>query len=207
VAHEDVEHDHNLVIVEDCSTSWSSDDDDRLTTNSFDKMDDDDLSVANEEFTINTLGDHIDGSCSDGYCNTTTSPSLHCFMSQGDTKVQDANVVDRVDSYHELVGRLSSMIVSLENEKDKVVRTGACKRDASGHSGRCCCPFQFFLLRRGPVKATECFRLAAAMPNSARYGTTCIASHRHLPLTTTLWRGCSERKGEKGGKQMRRRPA
>ena len=25
--HECVEHDHNLVIVEDCSTSWSSDDD------------------------------------------------------------------------------------------------------------------------------------------------------------------------------------
>ena len=27
-AHEDVEHDHNSVIVEDCSISWSSDDDD-----------------------------------------------------------------------------------------------------------------------------------------------------------------------------------
>jgi hypothetical protein len=27
-AHECVEHDHNLVIVNDCSTSWSSDDDD-----------------------------------------------------------------------------------------------------------------------------------------------------------------------------------
>ena len=27
-AHECVEHNHNLVIVEDCSTSWSSDDDD-----------------------------------------------------------------------------------------------------------------------------------------------------------------------------------
>jgi hypothetical protein len=27
-AHECVEHDHNLVIVEDCSTLWSSDDDD-----------------------------------------------------------------------------------------------------------------------------------------------------------------------------------
>jgi hypothetical protein len=26
--HECVEHDHNLVIMEDCSTSWSSDDDD-----------------------------------------------------------------------------------------------------------------------------------------------------------------------------------
>ena len=34
VAHEDVEHDHNLVIVEDCSTSWSSDDDDDRSTTS-----------------------------------------------------------------------------------------------------------------------------------------------------------------------------
>jgi hypothetical protein len=38
--HECVEHGHNLVIVEDCSTSWSSDDDDndRSTTSSLDKM-------------------------------------------------------------------------------------------------------------------------------------------------------------------------
>ena len=36
-AHERVEHDHNLVIVEDCSTSWSSDDD--ATTKSLDKID------------------------------------------------------------------------------------------------------------------------------------------------------------------------
>ena len=44
-AHECVEHDHNLVIVEDCSTSWSSDDDDdRSTTSSLDKIDDDDAS-------------------------------------------------------------------------------------------------------------------------------------------------------------------
>ncbi|KAG0537746.1 hypothetical protein BDA96_03G174700 [Sorghum bicolor] len=27
-AHEDVEHDHNMVVVEDCSTSWSSEDED-----------------------------------------------------------------------------------------------------------------------------------------------------------------------------------
>ena len=40
-----VEHNHNLVIVEDCSTSWSSDDDDdRSTTSSLDKIDDDDAS-------------------------------------------------------------------------------------------------------------------------------------------------------------------
>jgi hypothetical protein len=41
MVHEDVEHDHNLVIVEDCSTSWSSDDDERSTTSSLDKVDDD----------------------------------------------------------------------------------------------------------------------------------------------------------------------
>jgi len=27
-AREDVEHDHNTVVVEDCSTSWSSEDED-----------------------------------------------------------------------------------------------------------------------------------------------------------------------------------
>ena len=37
--HECVKHDHNLVIVEDCSTSWSSDDDDQSTTSSLDKID------------------------------------------------------------------------------------------------------------------------------------------------------------------------
>ena len=40
-------------------------------------------------------------------------------MSQGDTKVPNANVVDHVDSYDELVSRLSSMTMSLENEKAK----------------------------------------------------------------------------------------
>jgi hypothetical protein len=91
--HEDVEHDHNLVNVEDCSTSWSSDDDDddQCTTNSLDKIHDDDSSFANEKPTTSTLDDHIDGSCSDGDCNTTTSPSPHYFMSQGNTKENNAN--------------------------------------------------------------------------------------------------------------------
>ena len=41
-AHECVEHDHNLVIVEDCTTSWSSDDDDdHSITSLLDKVDDD----------------------------------------------------------------------------------------------------------------------------------------------------------------------
>ena len=48
-AHEDVEHDRNLVIVKDCSTSWSSDDDDNHTTRSLDKIDDDATSDANDD--------------------------------------------------------------------------------------------------------------------------------------------------------------
>ena len=47
--HERVEHNHNLVIVEDCSTSWSSDDDDDHTTRSLDKIDDDATSDANDD--------------------------------------------------------------------------------------------------------------------------------------------------------------
>ena len=45
-----VEHDHNLVIVEDCSTSWSSDDDDDVSsTSSLDKVDGDVPSDANDD--------------------------------------------------------------------------------------------------------------------------------------------------------------
>ena len=42
-------------------------------------------------------------------------------MSQGDTKVSNANVVDH-DSYDELVSRLASMTMSLENEKAKTMK-------------------------------------------------------------------------------------
>ena len=88
-AHENVEHDHNLVIVEDCSTSWSSDDDDVTTTSSLDKIDDNAPSDANDDSTSSTLGDDDDSSCSGHDCDATTSTSTspHCFMSQGDTKV------------------------------------------------------------------------------------------------------------------------
>ena len=105
--HECVEHGHNLVITEDCSTSWSSDDDHDITTRSLDKIDDDDSSDANDDPTPCTLnGD--DGSCSGHDCDATTSPSTtpHCLMSLGDTKEQNANVVDHVDSYDELVRNL-----------------------------------------------------------------------------------------------------
>jgi len=126
--HECVEHDHNLVIVEDCSTLWSSDDDDddRSTTSSLDKMDGDALSDTNVDSTSITLGDgdDDDGSSSGHDCVATTSPSTtpRCSMSQGDTKVSNANVVDHVDSYDELVSRRARMTMSLENEKAKTLK-------------------------------------------------------------------------------------
>ena len=64
-AHEDVEHSHNSVIVEDCSTSWSSDDNDDHTTRSLDKIDDDATSDANDDATPCTLVDDDDGYESD----------------------------------------------------------------------------------------------------------------------------------------------
>ncbi|KAG0517602.1 hypothetical protein BDA96_09G103600 [Sorghum bicolor] len=103
-AHEDVEHDHNTVVVEDCSTSWSSDDDDRSTTSSLDKIDDNATSDTNDDTTPCTLDGEGDGSCSSHDYDATTSPSTtpHSFMSHGDTKVYNANVVDHVVSYDEL---------------------------------------------------------------------------------------------------------
>jgi len=43
-------------------------------------------------------------------------------MSQGDTKVYNANVVDHVVSYDELVSRLASMTMSLENKIAKTLK-------------------------------------------------------------------------------------
>jgi hypothetical protein len=120
-AHECVEHDHSLVIVEDCSSSWSSDDDERSTLSSLDKIDGDASSDAIEDATPCTFDGDNDGSCSD---NIATNPSTtpHCFMSQGDTEVSNANVVDHIDSYDELVSRLDRMTMSLENEKAKTLK-------------------------------------------------------------------------------------
>ena len=115
------EHDHNLVIVENCFVLWSSDDDDdRSTTSLLDKVDDDATSVAIDDATSCTL-DGDDGSCSGHDYDATASPSTtpHCSMSQGDTKVSNNNMVDHVDSYDELISRLASMTMSLENEKAK----------------------------------------------------------------------------------------
>ena len=115
-----VEHDHNLVIVEDCSTSWSSDDDDRSTISSLDKIDDDATSDANDDATPCTLDGDDDGSCS-GYesdVSTSSSTTSHYFMSQGDTKVSNANMID-LDSYEELLDRYGCTIKVLEKEKAK----------------------------------------------------------------------------------------
>jgi hypothetical protein len=73
--HECVEYDHNLVIMEDCFTSWSSDDDDRSTISSLDKINDDATSDANDDATSCTLDGDDDGSCSEHDCGATTSPS------------------------------------------------------------------------------------------------------------------------------------
>ena len=104
------------MIVEDCSTSWSSDDDDDSTTRSLDKEDDDASSVANDDATPCTLNDDDDGYESD--VSTSSSATSHCFTSQGDTKVSDANVID-LDSYEELLDRFGSMIKALEKEMAK----------------------------------------------------------------------------------------
>ena len=105
-AHEDVENCHNSMIVKDYSTSWSSDDDNDHITRSLDKIDDDATSNANDDATPCTLDGDNDGSCS-GYESDVSSSSpttLHGFMSQGDTKVSNANVID-LDSYEELLDR------------------------------------------------------------------------------------------------------
>jgi hypothetical protein len=77
-----VEHDHNFVIMEDCSTSWSSDDDDQSTTSSLDKIHDDASSDANNDATPCTLDGEDNGSCLDDIATTSSSTILHCFMSQ-----------------------------------------------------------------------------------------------------------------------------
>jgi hypothetical protein len=108
--------------MEDCSTSWSSDGDDDTTTSSLNKIDDDASSDANDDATPCTLDGDDNGSCSSDIATTSPSTTPHYFMSQGDTKVQKANVIDHVDSYDEQVSRLASITMSLENEKTKTLK-------------------------------------------------------------------------------------
>ncbi|OQU79037.1 hypothetical protein SORBI_3008G088869 [Sorghum bicolor] len=115
-ANEDVEHDHNMVVVEDCSTSWSSEDDDDHSTRSLDKNDDDATSDANDDATSCTLDDEDDGYESDASTSSSTT-SPHCFMSHGDTKVSIGDViVDCDDPNFELICRLTK---ALRNEMAK----------------------------------------------------------------------------------------
>jgi hypothetical protein len=117
--HEDVKHDHNMVIVEDCSSSWSSDEDidERSTTSSLDKIDGSISSDENHCYIPRTI-DNCDCSCSDDYATTSSPTPLHCLMSQGNKRASSYNVVGH-DSYDELVSRLASMNISLENEMAK----------------------------------------------------------------------------------------
>jgi hypothetical protein len=119
-AHEDVEHCHNLVIVEDCSTSWLSDDDDDHATRSLDKVDDDATSDATDDDTPSTLDGDDNGSCS-GYesdASTSSPTSPHCFMSHGDANVSISGViVDCDDPNFELVCKLTK---ALRNEMAKI---------------------------------------------------------------------------------------
>lgn len=118
VAHEDVEHDHNLVIVEDCSSTWSSDDDidEESTTSSLDKINGSRSIDANDCYISSTLDDDK-CSCSDNSATTSSPTPLHCLMSHGDAKVSIGNVVvDCDDPNLELVYRLTK---SLEKEMAK----------------------------------------------------------------------------------------
>ncbi|WP_156855175.1 hypothetical protein, partial [Aeromonas jandaei] len=86
MVHEDVEHDRNIVVVEDCSTSCSSDAINENTSSTLDKMEDDASSDASDDSTSSTL-DGNNGTCSNDDATTSSPTSSYCFMSQGDTKV------------------------------------------------------------------------------------------------------------------------
>jgi len=119
--HEDDEHIHDMVVMENCSTSWSSDDDDNQSTiSSLDMIDDDDSNAANYDSTLSTLDDQI-GSCTDDIATSSSSPSPHCFMSQGDTKVSNCNVID-LKSYDELLSRYASMTKLFEKVLAKTTK-------------------------------------------------------------------------------------
>ncbi|KAG0549218.1 hypothetical protein BDA96_01G236400 [Sorghum bicolor] len=112
-AHADVEHDHNTMVVEDCSTSWSSEDDDDHSTRSLDKDDDDATSDANDDATSCTLDDEDDGYESDASTSSSTT-SPHFLMSHDDTKVSIGDVIIDCDGPNfELVCKLSK---ALRNE-------------------------------------------------------------------------------------------
>jgi hypothetical protein len=100
-AHEDVQHDHNKVVVKDCSTSRSSEDDEDHTTCSLDKNDDNATSDASNDSTSCTLDGEDDGYESDASTSSSTS-------SHGNTKINIGGfVVDYDDPNLELLYKLS----------------------------------------------------------------------------------------------------
>jgi hypothetical protein len=105
-ANECVEHDHNLMIVKDCPTSWSSDGDDDTAASSLDKIDDDASSDTNDDATLCILDSDDDGSCLDHIATTSLSTTPHYFMLQDDTKGSNTNVVDHINSYDDLVASI-----------------------------------------------------------------------------------------------------
>ena len=80
---------------------------------------DDDSSVANYDSTPSTLDDQV-GSCTDDIATSSSSPSPHCFMSQGDTNVSNCNVID-LNSYDELLSRHASMTKLFEEVLAKTI--------------------------------------------------------------------------------------
>src|SRR6185437_10984253 len=90
------------------------------TTSSLDMIDDDDSSVANYDSTPSTLYDQV-GSCTDDIATSSSSPSPHCFMSQGDTKVSNCNVID-LNSYDELLSRYASLDKLFEEVLTKTIK-------------------------------------------------------------------------------------
>ncbi|KAG0542966.1 hypothetical protein BDA96_02G149500, partial [Sorghum bicolor] len=140
-AHEDVEHDHNTVVVEDCSTSWSSDDDDRSTRSSLDKIDDDATSDTNDDTTQCTLDGEGDGSCSSHDYNAPTSPSTtpHSFMSQGDTKELKLTHEELCVTHDNLVKDHAFLTKKISNEEIKTSESSSLGSNDQSHivTNRC----------------------------------------------------------------------
>jgi hypothetical protein len=89
------------VVVEDCSTSWSSDDKDDHTTRSLDKKNDNATSDASNDSTSCTLDGEDDGYESDASTSSSTS-------SHSNTKIHVGGfVVDCDDPNFELLYKLS----------------------------------------------------------------------------------------------------
>jgi hypothetical protein len=98
----DMKSAHEIWIYLNDNYGAISDDDDEPNEEAHedvehDKVDDHASSDANDDATPCTLDGDDDGSCPNDFATTSPSTTPHYFMSQGDTKVSNANVVDYVD--------------------------------------------------------------------------------------------------------------